>query len=363
MKSRWSVMVAVCALSCSGAGASKKADDAARGDGTSISRGAVEASGIREGVRKVSFPSVKPKAVTYVGFRNGKLAVGHLDGVVSKVDVSSGSTSVSKASKAFQVAAVAPNGDLALLGTNPPVIVNLNGDLILQMNTVKEFESAVFTEQGMGLYVADRLGKVRIWGQAHSFEEDQHKEKLENYLNRQAPDFHVEFGPIRGPLALTDDGKLVVTDEEGVVNVWDPTKPSSSKRIMKLDGHARSVAAAEGFIYATSVNGALKIGKVAGGYLPWTHDARGGMVAAHGLATGMYWQLDTNEISARKTETGDPMWQTPLPDGNLCGLAISEDASHLAACVGNFIVLLDADGGAIFALGYRADDGFQWQKP
>lgn len=359
----------LCGMACSGGASTQKTEgtgsttESSSGSSSSTSsgnNGATSSSG-SSAPREVTFPGVQPRSITHVSFVPGHLALGFGDGTVTLFDYKSGESKTSKASKAFEVAAVSPDGQLALLRTNPPAIVNFKGDLILQMNTVGKFESAAFNRNGVGIYVADEAGKVRIWGQAHSFEEDQHKEKLENYLNRQAPDFHVEFPPIRGPLTLSDSDQILVADSEGVVRMWDPTNPSSAKQIMKLDGHLRSMAAAEGYVYATAVTGQLKIGKTEGGYLPWTKEARGGMVAANRLATGMFWLLDRGSISARKTEDGGAMWESKVPDQNLCGLAVSDDAAVVAACVGNFVVLVDANSGGIRGYAYRDGENFVWK--
>lgn len=355
--------VAALWVGCGAKGAATKPDGSGESTASGGSEGAPSASGPKkDGPREVKFASATPRAVTLVDFVQNRVALGFMDGAVALFDPKTREKKESKVAKVFEVAAIAPSGDLALLRANPPVIVNIEGELILQMNTVPEFESAAFGPEGLGLYVADRAGKVRIWGQAHSFEEDQHKEKLENYLNRQAPDFHVEFAPIRGPIDVTDSNQIVVGDAEGIVRLWDPTSPSNSTRVMKLGSPIRSIATAEGHIYATSTSGALKIGKADGGYLPWTKDARGGFVAANRLATGMYWQLDDGVVAARKTEDGQAMWETSLPTGHLCGLAVSNDANWLAACVGNFVVLLDANGGAIQGYMYRDADGFFWKE-
>ena len=229
--------------------------------------------------------------------------------------------------------------------------------------TVPSFESAAFGSDGVTLYVADKAGKVRIWGQPHSFEEDQHKEKLENYLNRQAPDFHVEFPPVRGPIHITDRNKLVVVDGEGAVRIWDPTRPSASKRIMAVGGGARSIASADGHVFVTSMTGALKVGLDDGsGFLPWSKDARGAFVAASPMTAGTFFTLDNGSLASRNTQSGGVVWTTTVPDGHPCGLAVSPDGNTLAACIGNFVATFDATSGAALAHGYRAAGDFAWKR-
>lgn len=314
-----------------------------------------------KGAKKLEFENVSPRSVTSLQYLAGKLAIGFSDGAIAFVD-GSGQVSHSKVAKVHAVAAVAPNGELALLSAKPPVVVNTKGDLILQMNTVPSFESAAFGNDGVTLYVADKAGKVRIWGQAHSFEEDQHKEKLENYLNRQAPDFHVEFGSISGPIHMTESNKLVVVEKEGKVQLWDPTRPSGSKRLMLVGGGARSIASADGYVFVTSMTGALKVGKEEGGYLPWSKDARAGFVATNNMAAGSFFTLDTGKLESRNTQSGEVNWSASLPDGFACGLALSPDGNTLAACIGNFVATFDTKTGAPIAHGYRAEADFTWKR-
>lgn len=360
------ILVATFCLGCSGAASSRAGNgsDPARESAkhaASSSKGKHENSVKKSGVLK--FDKVSPRAVTAMKFVHEKLAIGFSDGGVAIVDVGNGEVFHSKVAKVHSVAAVSPGGDLALLDANPPVIVNMAGDLILQMNTVPSFESAVFGNDNITLYVADKDGKVRIWGQPHSFEEDQHKEKLENYLNRQAPDFHVEFPPIRGPIHVTDTNKLIVVDAEGTVRIWDPTRPSGSKRIMKVGGGARSIASADGNIFVTSQTGALKVGKDDGsGYLPWSKDTRAAFVAAGPMTAGTFFTLDAGMLESRNTQTGEVAWSTKIPDGYPCGLDLDPNGNVVAACIGNFVATFDATSGAPLAYGYRADGDFTWNR-
>lgn len=357
------VLVVTCCVACSGSSAQKKSDGTPT-DSNGVSSGGSttprKSSSKRE---KLRFVDASPRAVSLIDFRGSRLAVGFSDGNISIADPKSGELRNAKVAEVFAVDAIAPHGDLALLAKTPPVIVNFEGDLILQMNTVPSYESATFSPDGLPLYVADKKGKVRIWGQTHSFEEDQHKERLEVYLNRQAPDFHVEFAPLRGPIHVMDDGRLVVVDQEGIVSLWDPTRPSSSKRIMKLEGTGRSLASAEGHIYATSTTGALKVGKADGGYLPWSKDARGDFVAASSLIPGAFFVQESGRLAKRETASGETGWEVAVPDGHPCGLEVSGDGSMLAACIGNFVVLFDADDGAARSYLYREADEVQWRSP
>ncbi len=355
------IVVSFGVAACSGSGSQAKSDDTVTESGGASADGAPTKTRDARGAT-LRFDDASPRAVSLLDFRGPRLAVGFSDGNIALVDPGTSDVKSARVAEVFAVDAVAPHGDLALLAKNPPVIVNFDGDLILQMNTVSDYESASFSSGGLPLFVADKKGKVRIWGQSHSFEEDQHKEKLENYLNRQAPDFHVELSPIRGPIHVMDDGRLVVVDIEGIVRVWDQTSPSTSKRIMKLDGAVRSLDSGDGYIYATSVTGALKVGKADGGYLPWSADARGGYVAASRLAAGTFFVVDSNQLKQLTTETGETVWRADLPDGHACGIDVSDDAKTLAVCVGNYVALFDASDGTPRSYLYRDGENVVWKS-
>ena len=309
----------------------------------------------------LTFEPASVRAITSLTYNDHQLAIGFSDGVVA-LSSKSGDVSQSTTTRVYPVAAVSPTGEFTLLGSNPPAVVNAKGDLILQMNTVPDFESAAFGADGITLYVAARNGKIRIWGQPHSFEEDQHLEKLENYLNRQAPDFLVEFPPIRGPLHVTASGKVIAVDEEGNVRIWDPTAPSSSKRIMNVGAGARSIASAGGAIIVTSQTGALKVGQEDGaGYKAWSKDARGAFIKTTHLNDDVFYVLDRGTLRAVAIETGEEQWSTTIPDDHPCGLTVSPDSSQVVACIGNYVAVFDAATGAPKTYGYRVDGDFHWK--
>lgn len=351
------------AVACSGSSPTTTADDPSGGAATDNGKAANSEAANNASPRKLVFESATPNHVTLLDFIGGDVVVGFGDGRVTKLRAGEGVKFDGKVAKKDPIGAVSPSGNLALLATAPPVIVNMQGDLIVQMNTVPEFESATFSSEGLGIYVADKTGKVRIWGQAHTFEEENAKEKLEDYLNRQAPDFLIEFPSVRGPVHMTDDNKLVITDAEGIVRLWDQMSPSSSKRLMKLDAAAQSIDSAGGYIFVTSTFGQLKVAKADGsGYMPWSKDVRGRYVAATPLAVDQFFVLDEGRMELIDVETGEPKWKAELPKGRPCGLAVSPDASRLAACVGNYVAVFDATNGNPIGYGYATSDGFQWKQ-
>ena len=352
--------------SCSGA--SKKDETGVGGAANGASPSADQATPNGAGrpsaeeVKSLKLDDVTPRGVSALRFVGRKLAIGWTDGAIATIEPDGGEVFHGKVAKLHGVSAISPDGHLAVLAASPPAVVNIEGDLILQMNTVARLESAVFGNDGITMYVADNTGKVRIWGQPHSFEEDQHKEKMEDYLNRQAPDFHVEFAPIRGPIHMSTNNKLIVVDQDGNVRAWDPTRPSKSARLFKVGSGARSIASQGGYVFVTSLSGALKVGNDDGsGYLPWSKDAKALFVASSVGSTDRFFTMDPGVLQARNIEDGATVWSAELPQGAGCGLVASGDGDVLAACVSNFVITFDAKSGAPLAYGYRAEGDFAWK--
>ena len=300
------------------------------------------------GAKAVSTLYYSPNRMLFVGYRDGHLA---------SIDVNGRTGDLKKVTKgSSEIAAVSNDGVFTVVNESPPAVVRNNGSVILQMNQVKTFESARFGADGTTLYVAEPGGKIRIWGQAHSFEESGDTEKMEEYLNRQAPDFHVEFKSVGGPFVFNEKNIMFVGDGTGVITMWDPLKPSAIKKIMKLSAPVRSIDATDRNIVATSSAGQLKVGILdPPSYLPWSREAKGDYAAVDTYLGDNFVSLTGSTVALRSIETGEPVWSKELGAGSACGLDVSPDGRQIVACVSNAIVILNATDGAIDSWFYAAD--------
>ncbi len=317
-----------------------------------------------DNAKSVTFPQANADTLSLVEFGGAnQLFVGTQKGKVgiARIAKREGSVGTPATQVDAPIRTVAPDGSLAVIETDPTKVVNMRGELILNANTVGNLAGATFAKNDYTLYISAEDGTIRIWGQAHSFADPEPQEKMEDYLNRQGSDFNINVGPLRGPLHSTSNGHIVMTDDQGVVRLWNPRKPSKSKRVMKLDGTARSVSTSGDDIVTTSSNGSLKVGRLdPPSYLPWSRDEKADYAAASDAYYGKFVQLGGGKVRAREIETGEEVWSTDVPAGNSCGLTMSPDGSLVAACVNNFVVILNTSDGAWDSTAYFDGTKFKW---
>lgn len=289
-----------------------------------------------DGSESISMVYFAPNQKLYLGTRSGNLV---------EIDIEAEKAGVTKIATSSSVIATSPDGQYAIIDASPPAVMGVDGELVLQMGIVKNFESAVFRDDGKTLYVADKGGKLRIWGQAHSFTKQGKGERLENYLNRQAPDFLVELPSIEGTLAASGTGLLFVAGSDGIVSSWDPKKPGEIHRLMKVKGTVKSMQATAKNVVTTSKSGYLKVGRVdPPSYLPWSKDVKADYVAISEFTGDDFVMLDGEGVKMKNLDSGENTWTLALPEGPRCGLDVSDDGHKIAACVGNMVYLISGSG-------------------
>lgn len=313
---------------------------------------------------KVEFPSGASQSLSVLEFGlDGQLMVGFSNGTLAKMRVLSRTGKVtSVSSKGVAPIAISPDGSLVVLNSSPPVAVNDTGALILNMNSVSSVEDAAFARSEFSLYVGSPDGTIRIWGQAHSFEEPKSTEKMEDYLNRQASDFKIKMKPLRGPLHATDSGLLLFADDTGVVSLWNPRKPSESRRIMKLEGTARSLSTSGNDVVTTSSTNQLKVGRLdPPSYLPWSRGETAAYAATSEFLPDKFIELSEGRLRARTISTGDEEWSVALPSGEPCGVSVSPDGNLAAVCVDNYVATFATSDGTWDTVLWHDGEKVRWE--
>lgn len=279
---------------------------------------------------------------------NQKLYLGSQSGHLVEVDVDAQRSKVNRVAQKNGIVATSPDGNFVVINADSPAVMGVDGSLVLQMGMVKQFEAAVFSGDAKTLYVGERTGKLRIWGQSHSFEKQGKGERLENYLNRQAPDFLVTFASIEGPIASSGRGMLFVADSEGIISAWDPSKPGEIHRLMKVKGTVKSMQATAQHVVTTSKSGFLKVGRVdPPSYFPWSKDVRAEFAAISEFTGDDFVFLDAQGVKMKSIEEGKEKWALDLPEGPRCGLDVSDDGRTIAACIGNMVYLISGSGNLL----------------
>jgi len=344
---RFSVYLSIFALvSACGGGGAQTTEQHVLEDGTVV-EGSKASTSKDGGPRQIAIPGGAATPISYMSFGQGKLHLGTTDGWVGSAQILNRTSNATRISNTgVQVVAVSSGGELALLNSRPPQVVNQDGALILNLNMVPVMESGIFAADSFSLFVSEATGRVRVWGQAHSFEVPKGDEKLENYLNKQASDFSVTFAPLAGPIHLMPGGTMIFADQDGVISMWNPAKPSQSKRIMKVEGRVKSLSSSGNEVVATSDRGQLKAGKLdPPSFFGWAREAKGDYAAMSDLLRGKFVESSEGVIRLRVAETGDVEWEVPAP-GKPCGVAISEDGNFAAVCRDNKMLILSTRDGS-----------------
>jgi hypothetical protein len=289
--------------------------------------------------------------------QDNRLAIGFGDGSAALGTLPHGGLEELRVSPSTAVVQLSPKTDLALIGTTPITMMRRKKgqsefEDVFALQNVKLYESSAFSMDSTKLYVSDAKGKLRIWGQPELFYARGPEEKLDEYLNRRAPDFFVEFPSLRGPIAVDTQGSVLVGSAQGVVSYWNPLKPSRVVRIMKLKSPLTSLSESDGFVVATAKDERLRVGQIEPpGYLPWSRNESALLAIAHPWYPDHFISLHHDKVSARQLSTGSQAWSQPLNRKERpCGLTISGSGDFVAVCLSNVVaVLRTSDGSAIGA--------------
>ncbi|MEZ4458797.1 MAG: hypothetical protein R3E66_03530, partial [bacterium] len=336
------------------------------GDPTEAATGdnAVAAVEMAEGNSAGALPPGSKSALSYINFTNdGLLQLGTHDGKIALVNVMARKAQAHTPAAGYRIEAVSPDGTYTVINSSPARVVSTDGTLILNMNMISSVAAVRFAPDVFSMFVTEPSGKLRVWGQAHSFEKQGSDETLAQYLNRQGSDFTVEFEPLSGPIFALPDNALLMAGADGVVSFWSSNAPSKTRRVMKLDGPLKQLTASGTDIVAVSVSGSLKVGKLdPPSYQPWSREARTEWAATNSLMRGEFVEVVDGTLKLRETETGNTLWEKPLPAGASCGVAVSADSRLGAACVGDVIMVFNTRDGKWDSMAWFGDD-FHWTGP
>lgn len=311
----------------------------------------------------VSLPAASRSTISYFAFSDGgRLNLGTADGLAASVEVTRRKAESFKPAPGHSVISMSPDGQMIAIEASPGRVVGRSGKLLLNMSSIADVESAAFAPDGLGLYVSEPSGKIRVWGQSHSFEKPE-GENLENYLNRQASDFNVQFDPLAGPMFAMPEGGLLMGGADGVISFWHSSAPGKSKRVMKLDSPVRSVTASNNDVVTVSQSGALKVGTLEPStYHLWSKQAKTEWAATNTHLTGKFVEVVDGTVRLREAQSGEVNWTLPLPSGRSCGVAVSPDGRLGAACVADTLFVFNVGPGTWDSVIWLGAE-FGWQDP
>lgn len=359
-----SAMVALMLSACAATpdSATSTQNDTIGADGAEVTT-ATGDTAANESVAAIGIPEGKRAPISTFNFGEGAvLNVGTLDGRTATVEVLRRKAEAFNPAAGHRVRTISPDGHMIVIESSPGRVVARDGKLLLNMSTIPDVESAEFAPDNFTLFVTEKGGKLRVWGQANSFNKPT-RENLENYLNRQASDFNVQFDPLSGPIFTMPQGGLLVGGADGVVSFWHSGAPSRTKRIMKLDAPAKTLSASTNDIVAVSQTGGLKVGTLEPAvYHAWSKAAKTEWAVTNQHLDGKFAEIANGKLALRDAQSGNPIWELPLPKGTSCGLAVNPEGRMGAACVDEALFVFNIADGTWDSVVWMADD-LRWTAP
>lgn len=311
-------------------------------------------------------PTAETPRVESLGWgEDGSLRLGFADGKWANVDLGSHEASVSQVTNEHaEIVAVSPGARLALVATEPPVVVRLrDNQTVLRLSTVANFVAGGFLSGGEGLFAVEPDGKLHVWRQGETDLDQAATKDLKKFMARQSPDFTANLSSLSDEVLVTATDAMILATDSGKVLHWRPSKPTESNAVVKLPARARSFGFDGRHIAATAEDGSLRvISLFENSFLPWSMKATGEMVAASPQLQDKFIVADAGTLALRGFTDGATDWQVDLPPGELCGLEFSPDGRTLAVCVDSGVLLLDASTGSPRAALRRTGDAIEWKR-
>lgn len=295
-----------------------------------------------------------------------RVHIGYKDGTFVSARLSDGTLEAKHVGRAtFPVAAISPDGRMALIASRPLVIFDTESNQpILHFPDIKSLQSARFALDGSFMVVAETDGRIHIWTRRQlAGGGGRGEENLKSLLSRQNPDQSTRFAPFAGGLGLTAQNGIVFADEQGQVFAWDLEQQQIFK-VMKLAGRPRTVAGTGGHVLATSVDGELGVASInPPRFEKWSREARATAVASHPDDPTMLVTVSDTAIGVLDIKTGQPRWTRPVASGTFCGVNTARLGGPVALCLDNALVLLAPDDGHPTAIIDNVDGEVRWLDP
>jgi hypothetical protein len=301
---------------------------------------------------------------------DGSLRLGYSDGKWARVDPRTTEAAVDAViSEHHPVVSISPGAKLAFVDSTPPTIIRLRDhQVVLRLNAVEKMRVGGFFADGDGLFVGDKNGTLHVWKKSEDMLDRASTRDLKRLITRQAPDFSAGLSPLSGEVLITPADSLVMATNTGKVLMWKPHVPERVDAVVKLPAAGRSFGLSKRYLAATTVDGALRVVSLYNSvFVPWSMKARGDLVAASTELDGSFvyaGEVDGQSVlGLRAFEDGSFQWKAELPPGEVCGLALSSDASQLAVCVDSGVVLVETSTGKPTGAFRLVGDAIEWKDP
>ncbi|MFP4599317.1 MAG: WD40 repeat domain-containing protein [Persicimonas sp.] len=357
------IVATLLAAGCS----SSESSRAARDDGDKASAEAEQARQADEEQPEIEAfapQADEAKLASFAWAEDGELHVGYADGTWARIDPKARQGSVERVlADRAAVRALSPSAKLALVVDDHPVVVRLrDGQAVLRMRDIAQVESLGFFPGGGGIYVAASNGDLHIWNSSESDLDEVSTKNLKDFMGRQSSEFTAKLSPLRGTAQLDEGNRLFVGTHGGKVLRWDPREPARVDALVQLPAEPHTFGYARSHLVATTASGDLRVVDLADDtFVAWSIKEQGDWVAASPKLRVGFAVTDASTIGLRAFQDGTHRWKAELPDGQVCGLALSPDASQLAVCLDSAILLLDPKTGEELAALRRDGETIEWR--
>lgn len=288
-------------------------------------------------------------AAVRVDFSSDRLLVTHSDGSFVDWTADEGVTKTASLRSQQVPLAWSPGGSLAMLESDPPVIVRLSdGKEVLRFVEVGQIETADFFPDGSGLFVAEPDGALHVWNESEETLTSVPIDNLESFMERQSPSFSANFSSLSGEATVTSSNELLLGTRGGKLYWWDPNNPKEVETLVKLPGAIRDTAYAAGKVYATTVDGDFRgATKSSGVFLEWSNGVGADWVAASSGQPTRLLLADDSTVRMVDARDGSTIWTRQVDGDKVCGLALSGDGETGAVCIDGGVVVFAASDATI----------------
>ena len=288
-------------------------------------------------------------AAVRLSFSSGRLLVTHSDGSFAAWTADDGVTETASLRGTQVPVAWSPGGSLAMLDSDPPVIVRLSdGKEVLRFVNVEQIETADFFPDGSGLFVAEPGGALHVWNESEETLTSVPTDNLESFMERQSPSFSANFSSLSGEATVTSSNELLLGTKSGKLYWWDPDNPKEVNTLVKLPAAIRDTAYAGGKVYATTTGGDFRgADKSSGVFLEWSNGMKADRVAASSGQPTRLLLADNSTLRMVDARDGSAIWTRTLEGTEVCGLALSDDGQTGAVCIDGGVVVFAASDASI----------------
>jgi hypothetical protein len=245
-------------------------------------------------------------------------------------------------------------------GEAPLVLRVSDQEVLLGIQRIKPIVSVAWTLDGKRWILSDDKNQLHVWENIDTMSVPK-DERLEDYANRQEPDFGLRLSSLAGPIVATPEGRLVVANAEGLL-LEVPVGAGSAMSLGKLGQPVESLVLGDNHVVALAEGKSMVARKAPWAWLKWSVPMKIEAAAAGLQDAERLVLLRGEDVAALKWETGEQAWSHPRPASDFCGLAMEPRGARVAACFGGVVSIFKGDTGAPEAWVWRGSQGLKAER-